>query len=184
MRVTDLLNLDRASLADLLRRGHPIDPRALDDTEYRGVSLGIPGIVESLTWKTFKKVFHRDAETGRLRGWNVRMEQHGLDGPWRPMMKRGQPLTFGHFVVVEPQAGEVPAGCDRGLLIDYGRGGNRRFDPVSRLRDPIVALEAGSAELLLGWSYLQIGARKVGTPSFFCLSRDVPLSHRAAPPAA
>lgn len=184
MRVTELLDLDRPALTELLHGGHPIDPGALDDTEYRGVSLGIPGIVESLTWKTFKKVFHRDPETGRLRGWNVRMKQRGIDGPWEPMMKRGQPLTFGHFEVVEARRGEVPAGCERGLLIDYGRGGNRRFDPVCRLRDPIVALRAGSAELLLGWSYLQIGSRQVGTPSFFCLSRDVPLSHRAVPPAA
>ncbi len=184
MRLTTLLGLDRSALGDILRGGHPIDPGALDDTEYRGVSLGIPGIVESLTWKTFKKVFHRDPDSGLLRGWNVRMKQRGLDGPWEPMMKKGEPLTFGHFVVVEARAGEVPEGCDRGLLIDYGRGGNRRFDPVSRLRDPIVALEVGSAELLLGWSYLQVGSRQVGTPSYFCLTRDVPLSHTAVPPAA
>jgi len=184
MRVADLLDLDRPALTDLLHGGHPIDPSALDDTEYRGVSLGIPGIVESLTWKTFKKVFHRDPHSGQLRGWNVRMKQQGIDGPFEPIMKRGEPLTFGHFVVVEARPGDVPEGCDRGLLIDYGLGGNRRLDPVSRLRDPIVALEEGSAELLLGWSYLQIGRRQVPTPSFFCLTRDIPLSHRAMPPAA
>ncbi|RLB64229.1 MAG: hypothetical protein DRI90_05055, partial [Deltaproteobacteria bacterium] len=62
---------------DLLTSGHSIDPRQLDDVEYRGISLGLPAIVEKLTWKKFKKVFHRDPATGVLRGWNVRMEQNG-----------------------------------------------------------------------------------------------------------
>lgn len=181
MRVTDLLEASQAELRELLRAGHSIDPTALDDTEYRGISLGIPAVVEKLTWKTFKKVFHRDRRRGVLRGWNVRMEQRGLDGPWVPKTKKAQPVTFGHFEVVA--AAGVPEGCDRGLLIDYGRGGNRRLDPVSRLRDPIVALEAGSADRLLGWSYLQVGPKQVGTPSFFWLERDVPLTHHAEPPA-
>ncbi len=180
MRVTDLLEASQAELRALLRSGYAIDPASLDDTEYRGISLGIPGVVEKLTWKTFKKVFHRDRKRGVLRGWNVRMEQRGLDGPWLPKTKKRQPVTFGHFEVVA--ASNVPEGCDRGLLIDYARGGNRRLDPVSRLRDPIVALKEGSADRLLGWSYLQVGRKQVGTPSFFWLERDAPLSHHVEPP--
>lgn len=175
----DLLSLDGRELRALLAGGHAIDPRALDDREYRGISLGLPHFVEALTWKTFKKVFHRDPKTQRLRGWNVRMRQQGIDGPWEPLMKDGAPVTFGHYEVTDATAENVPARCDRGLLIDYGRGDNRRLDPIRWLRDPVVSLEAGSVELLLGWSFVDLGFRRVSTPSYFCLERDTPLTHYA-----
>ncbi len=171
MTAADLLTLDRASLMELLRSGHPIDPRALDDTEYHGVSLGLPQVVEALTWKKFKKTFHRDRKTGALRGWNVREEQNGLDAPWIDRRdKSGAPISFGHYQVVDPRGRKMPDGCDRGLLIDYGR---------ARLRDPIVALQSDDASLLLGWTYVDLGITRVGTPSYFTLTRGGPLSYVA-----
>lgn len=184
MTLDDLLALDRQGLGRALAAGHDIDPRALDDMEYRGVSLGLPGFVERLTWKTFQKVFHRDPETSRLRGWNVRIEQRGLDAPSVPLEKNGRPVTFGHYEVVGAPGAASPIRCDHGLLIDYGRGGNGRLDPTSRLRDPIVAVNAGSAALLLGWTYVDLGVKTVGTPSFFALTRERPLTHRVSPPSS
>lgn len=175
----DLLHLSPRELRALLASGHPIPEGALDDREYRGTSLGLPHFVEALTWKTFKKVFHRDPVTGRLRGWNVRMKQEGLRG-YDPITKRGAAVTFGHYEVVKPHhVRGVPDGCDRGMLIDYGRGKNGRLDPIRRLRDPIVSLAPGSGELLLGWSYVDLGFRHLPTPSFFCLERDSVLTHVA-----
>ncbi len=173
----DLLGASRHELDTMLRAGHPIDPLALDDREYRGISLGLPHVVEAVTWKTFTKVFHRDPETSRLVGWNVRMKQHGVDGPWEPLTKRGTPVTFGHYEVVDATVENTPDGCARGLLIDYGRGDNGRFDPVRRLRDPIVALSPGSVDLLLGRTFVDFAGRYVPTPSYFCLERDTPISH-------
>ncbi|MFT3770836.1 MAG: hypothetical protein QM820_35890 [Minicystis sp.] len=181
----DLLGMSRRDLLRLLCEGHPIDAAALDDTEYRGVSLGLPEIVERLTWKTFQKVFHRDPATGHLRGWNVRLVQKGLDAASVPVQRRdGSPLTFGHYRVVDPAGYRMPAPCNRGLMIDYGLGGNGRFDPTARLRDPIVAVNPGSVELLLGWSYVDLGITQLRTPSFFSLQRERPLTHRATPPGA
>lgn len=167
MTRADLLAASRRELRALLDGGHPIDPARLDDTLYRGISLGLPAWVERLTWKQFAKAFHRDPHTGRLRGWNVRLEQAGLDRPLRPRLRAGRPWTFGHFAVV---------GAPGRLLLDYGAGGNRRLDPLTALRDPLVALHAGSVELLLGWSYLAIGPARVPTPSYFLLERDGPLT--------
>lgn len=180
MPMNELLGLSKRELVEVIRAGHPIDPRALEDAEYRGVSLGLPAFVEKLTWKTFKKVFHRDRATGLLRGWNVRMEQHGLGGPFVAKQRRGAPFTFGHFAVVDANR-RAPRGCDQGLLLDYGAGHNAWFDPTGLLRDPIVALTAGSAEQLFGRSYVAVGKRWIGTPSFFLLERDGPLSHIASP---
>lgn len=158
-----LLRASRDELRALLASGHPIAADSLDDTLYRGISLGLPGWVERLTWKKFAKVFHRDPATQQLRGFNVRIEQDGLDQPWRARMRRGRPWTFGHFVVV--------ADRDR-LLLDYSACSTRAADPLRALRDPLVALVPGSAELLLGWSYLAIGPARIPTPSYFLLERD------------
>ncbi|MBS1121640.1 MAG: hypothetical protein H6Q90_3868 [Deltaproteobacteria bacterium] len=165
-----VLAASRAELRTLLASGHSIDSSRLDDTVYRGISLGLPAWVERLSWKKFAKVFHRDARTGRLRGWNVRIEQDGLDRPWRARVRDGQPWTFGHFAVVAER--------DR-LLLDYGAGGNPRMDPLNALRDPLVALRAGSVELLLGWSYLALGPARIPTPSYFLLERDAALEPAA-----
>ena len=62
-------------------------------------------------------------------------------------------------------------------MIDYGLGDNPRLDPIRRGRDPLVALEKGSVERLLGWTYLDLGVGRVGTPSYFLLEREGPLSY-------
>jgi len=176
---TDLLDLGRGDLMELLRGGHPIDRTELADRRYRGISLGLPGWVEALTWKKFGKCFaaHDD---GRIRGWNLRIVQDGLEEPWTAMRcSDGTPRTFGHFEVVPAAEHPTHQGITRGLLIHYGRGHNGRFDPVSLLRDPLVALNPEDSTLLLGWSYVDLGLGiRLGTPSFFSLELDGPLQHR------
>jgi len=175
MNAGELINADRATLRDLLASGHRIDADAIAGWQYRGTSLGMPGFVDQLAWKTFVKAFHRDPGAALARGWNVRIRQTGLLGPIEPLLRKGKPFTFGHFRVEDPRGYSMPAGTDRGLLLDYGQGGNPPLAPTNRLRDPIVALEAGSADLLLGWSYLDFGIVNVPTPSFFTLERFAPI---------
>ncbi|MGZ3437934.1 MAG: hypothetical protein ACXVDD_00370 [Polyangia bacterium] len=168
MNRDELLALDGAGLAAALANGHAIDEAALDDSQYRGVSLGLPRMIEALTWKTFRKTFHRDPRTGRLRGWNVRLAQTGIDGP---SVAQG---TFGHYGV--SALGRVPRPCGPGLLIDYSAGTR---GPLGRLRDPIVAVHRGSVELLLGWSFVDLGLVQLPTPSYFLLVREGPLDAAA-----
>lgn len=169
----ELLPLKPNDLMDYLRQGHPIDPDALDGKAYLGVSLGLPSIIDKVAWKTFQKAFKRDESTGELRGWNVRLEQHGVDAPPVAKRKRGKPITFGHFKVVGCRGRNMPRGSDSGLLIDYGIPGKPMLEMTRFLRDPIVAIEADDPSVLFGWSYLELGARTVHTPSFFLLSQPV-----------
>jgi len=163
------------SLKSHLDAGFPIDPSALDNSMYRGISLGVPHWIETFAWTTFIKTFHREPETHGLRGWNVRLHQTGIAGDIEPQRtKDGSRRTFGHFAVTDNPSG------GNGLLIDYGLGGNGAFDPTRYLKDPIVALEANSVERLLGWTYLDLG-RVVSTPSYFLLERIGPLDHVAYP---
>jgi hypothetical protein len=181
-RASDFLALDRAQLAAALAQGHAIESDALANRVYRGVSLGLPAFVDRLAWKTFAKVFLRDRERRLLRGWNLRLAQTGLEGPLVPLQKRGQDFHFGHFHV-EPAAGyAMPRPLPQALVLDYGRGGNPRFDPTSAVRDPIVAVNEGSAELLLGWTYLDLGALRLGTPSYFTLEAVGPIETSFEPP--
>ena len=176
------LALRGRSLAAMLAAGHPIDPRALEGFGYRGISLGVSDLVVRFSWRTFQKTFHRDAR-GRLVGWNVRAEQRGLSATTEPMRTRdGNPTTFGYYEVVGCEGRRTPLAPDGALLIDYGRGNNGIFDVMRTLRDPIVALEPGSVERLLGWSYVELGPLRVRTPSYFLLEREGPIQY--VPPHA
>jgi hypothetical protein len=167
----DLLTLSRRELMERMHAGHPIDPEALSDSCYRGISLGLPAWVDRLSWKTFMKSFWRDPLSGRLFGWNTRLAQDGLNARARPLQsRRGGDRNFGPFEVHLASHHPVPSPLRQGLLIHYGHGPGATLSPLRLLRDPVVALEPGSCERLLGWSYLQLGLR-VHTPSFFLLER-------------
>ncbi|MFT4624366.1 MAG: hypothetical protein ACI8PZ_003025, partial [Myxococcota bacterium] len=125
--IDTLVQADHGELRAHLLAGHPIDPAALDDTEYHGISLGLPGWVDRLTWKKFFKVFHRDGATGRLRGWNAKAEQTPLDTPWVLARSGDEPQTYGHYEVVGAPE-RCPVELPHALTIHYGIGGNARFD--------------------------------------------------------
>jgi hypothetical protein len=159
------------TLREHIVQGHPIDPRDLEGWAYRGTSLGLGSLVERITWKTFQKTFYRDPTTQRLLGWNVRLEQDGIDAPSRPKTKRGRPITEWHYEVIGPEGVPAPPGFDRGLFIDYGLGPNPP-GIMTYIKDPLVALTPGSADELLGVSYVVLGGRAIETPAYFTLERD------------
>jgi hypothetical protein len=145
-----------AELAAEFTAGKPFHPSQVAGFVYRGTSLGLPAWVDRIAWKQFAKAFAGG------RGWNIRVEQDGLDRPWRPRMRDDRPITFGHFAVVE-QRGQI--------VLDYsvGRG------LLRALRDPIVALDT-AADTLLGRSLIQIGPAAIPTPSYFLLERLAPVT--------
>ena len=174
----DILAMNNERLADLLARGGAIDPGQIEGVEYKGVALGLGSFIEKITWKTFKKTFYRDPETGILRGWNIRIEQKGVNGPFEPQMKAGKPICFGPYEVV-PLDGRSPKPVGPGLLIHYGRASQSLLDPMRSVRDPLIAVEPSDPTLLLGWSYVDLGVKCVSTPSYFLLERDGPIAHVA-----
>ena len=56
------------------------------------------------------------------------------------------------------------------MLLDYGRGGNARFDPTAGLRDYLVQVAAANANLYLGKAYYALGSLRLAT-NFFVLER-------------
>jgi hypothetical protein len=172
--------LRRASWRELRERiatGHPVDPAALEGWAYRGTTLGLPRVIERLSWQTFQKTFYREPVSGRLLGWNVRLHQDGLGAPSRPLVKRGVPVTTWHYEVLPPGDLATPRGFDRGLVIDYSRGHNPALDPIRFSKDPLVALEPGNADVLLGVTWVSLGPVRLETPTYFVLEREHRLDH-------
>lgn len=177
----DLLVMKGLQLAAVMAAGHPIDRNELDETEYRGVSLNTP-YLDRILWKTFMKTFHRDPQNGILRGWNVRLKQTGVEGPIEPKMKRGVRATFGHYHVLKAKGRPMPRPWDQALFLDYGCAGNPPLDLARFTGTPLVAVNAGSTELLLGWECFRVGSIAIPTPNYWSLERIGPLSHRIPPP--
>lgn len=164
-----LFGLQRDALAERLRAGLPVDPARIAGSDYRGVSLGLPGFVERLTWKTFRKSFRADGD--RVRGLNVRLLQTGIDAAPEPRReRRGAPVTFGPFLVSPLPAHGTPFGCERGVVFDYGAT-HPAWHPIARTRDVVVALDE-ACDVLLGALYVEIGGLRLRTPSFFTLERE------------
>ena len=174
----DLVRMSARELDRTMREGHAIDQDVLADRRYDGVSLNLPKLVERITWVKFAKVFRREAD-GSLRGWNCKIDQTPLDAPWTLTRKDGAPMTYGHYRVGPAAAYRLPRPYGAGLMLDYGVDRNPALDPTRRVRDPIVAVNQGDSTLLLGWTYLDLGAVRVPTPSFFALRRGVELDHVA-----
>jgi hypothetical protein len=172
----DLRNATTRELREHIVHGHPVDPAALEGWVYRGTSLGLPKLVERFTWKTFQKTFWREPGSGRLLGWNVRLEQDGIDAPSRPKLRRGRPVTEWNYEVIDARAVPMPNGFDRGLIIDYSRAQNPP-GTIRFVKDPLVALEEGNADQLLGVSYAVISGRTVETPTYFTLEREYPIEY-------
>lgn len=179
--LSDLLPLGPLALHAHVLAGAPIDASALDNTEYHGVALGNPRVVELLSWKTFKKVFHREPDTGVLRGWNVAVEQRGVDGPFVDRLKRGERVTYWHYEVQPASAYANAAPYHHAQMIDYGLGEVGALNVQRLVRDPLVSVREGSVDLLLGYSYVDLGFR-LPTPTFFALVRGAALTYQVPRP--
>lgn len=166
----DLQGMDAAGLHRVMEQGHPLDYEAMADTRYQGVDLSLPQFVNKLLWKTFRKTFHKDRATGQLRGWNVRVEQYGVDAVNIPMTdKHGKQLTFGHYVVCEAAGKRFPKGWNGPNYLDYGIAGNTFADLARFTYSPLVAVNAGDMSLLLGWEVVRLGPLLVPVPDYWAL---------------
>lgn len=185
LTLQDLLAMTGKERFELMTTGHPLDLDQLDGTQYLGVDLSLPRFMNAILWKTFRKTFVRDPGSGTVRGWNVRLEQHGVDADPVPMTdKAGQQLTFGHYHVRSAEGLRFPRGWSGGHYLDYGVAGNTFLDPGRVGYTPLVAVNAGSMDLLLGWEVVRIGPVLVPIPDYWALCRPEPLQEIVAPPRA
>lgn len=180
LTLDDLMGMNADALHGVLCRGHALDLDALAGRQFLGVDLSLPGWARKLLWHTFRKSFVRDEATGEVRGWNVRMEQRGVDGARVPMRdRRGEPLTFGHYRVRSAASERFPKGWAGAHFLHYGVAGNPFFDFARLGRTPLVAVNEGRQDLLLGWEIFQVGPAKLPLPLYWALRDEGPVDHVA-----
>lgn len=169
----DLLSMSNDALFDIISRGEPLDLSALEDTSYTGIDLSMPALFHRFFWKTFRKTFHRDPKTGKLRGWNVKVEQTGWEkAPLPKRDSRGKPMTFGHYEVLPAGGLPFPRGWKGGHYLDYRHAGNPMTDPARLGYCPLVSVNPGSSELLLGWEVFNVCGKLVPLNDFWVLRRE------------
>lgn len=160
------LELARASGAELetaFLRGATPEPDDLAGWEFRG--LNHPAWARLAGVKKFVKGFYWKGAA--LHGYNCPVRQNRIASPWHLVPSDERPKRFGYYLV-EPVD---PAARDNAylhaVLLDYGRGGNKRLDPTRGLRDYLVKLDD---DLFLGKAYYALGPVRVAA-SFFLLER-------------
>jgi hypothetical protein len=170
-RVLELEAMSLAALEAVFMRGVTPAIDGLPGWEFRG--LNSPSYFKLLGIKKFVKGFWRD-DSGAVWGYNYPVEQNPITAGWFGLPSVAAPKRFGFYRVESVDATARDNAYLHALLLDYGRGGNPRFDASAGLRDYVVQVDADNPDLLLGKAYYALGPVRVPTQSFFILERHQP----------
>ncbi len=166
-RARALEAMSKRELEIVFLRGVMPELGRLAGWEFRGTNT--PAWARLIGIKKFVKGMYRD-DHGDVLGYNCPVVQNGLDAPWIGKPDDLAPKRFG-FYRVEPVD---PTSRDNAylhaVLLDYGRGGNKIWDPMRGLRDYVVQVDAQNDDLFLGKAYYAVGPARV-TSNFFVLER-------------
>lgn len=180
LTLEDLTTLTGKQLHAIIDAAHPFDEDAVAGNMFLGTDLSMPAIGQKLLWQTFRKTFLRDEQHGDVRGWNVRMEQRGLHGAQVPMRRRdGSQKTFAHYRVRDARAHRWPRGWRGEQYLDYKVAGNGFADRWTFT--PLVAVNEGSSDLLLGWEIFKVAGRLISPSMYWALQLDGPIDEIATP---
>jgi hypothetical protein len=163
------LALERATHRELdlaFVRGATPDVDALVGWEFRGINH--PAWARVAGIKKFVKGFFRDGDA--VFGYNCPVEQNVLDGRWHLKPEDDAPKRFGFYRVAPVDAASRDNAYLHAVLLDYGRGGNKPWDPTAGLRDYVVQVDEDNPDLFLGKAYYAVGPLRVHS-NFFILER-------------
>jgi len=164
------LALERATHAEVelaFVRGATPDLDDLVGWEFRGINH--PAWARLAGIKKFVKGFFR-GEDGRVMGYNCPVVQNVLDGRWHTKPSDTAPKRFGFYEVAAVDPTRRDNAYLHAVLLDYGRGGNKLWDPSRGLRDYLVQIDPANPDLFLGKAYYALGPLRVHS-NFFILER-------------
>lgn len=170
-RYLDLARLSKRDLDEVFATGGPPDVAALTGFEFRGWNQ--PATTALLGIRKFIKAFYLDGD-GRPFGCNTPVTQNGLDSDWLARPSAARPKRYAFFQVEPADPDAADESRHRAVLLDYGRGGNARYDISRILRDYLVRVEPSSDDLLLGKAYFVAGGHRLAS-TYFLIERHRPV---------
>lgn len=168
-RARALEAMSMGELEIVFQRGVMPDLDRLAGWEFRGTNT--PGWAKLAGIKKFIKGMYRDGD--EVYGYNCPVVQNGLDAPWIAQPDDAAPKRFGFYRVAPTDPTSRDNVYLHSVLLDYGKGGNKPWDPTAGLRDYLVQVDADRDDLYLGKAYYRLGPVCVPT-SFFILERHRP----------
>ncbi len=165
-RYYQLEQMTNQALETVFLRGTQPEIEQLVGWEFRGTN--VPGWAKLAGIKKFIKGFYR--KDGDAFGYNCPVLQDGIRAPWIARPDDDNPKRFGFYRVAPVDPTSRDNAYLHAVLLDYGRGGNKRLDPTSGLRDYLVQVDADNPDLYLGKAYYALGPLRVAT-NFFLLER-------------
>ena len=165
-RYYQLEQMSNQALETIFLRGTQPEIEQLAGWEFRGTN--VPGWAKLAGIKKFIKGFYR--KDGDVYGYNCPVLQDGIHSPWIARPDDDNPKRFGFYRVAPVDPTSRDNAYLHAVLLDYGRGGNKRLDPTSGLRDYLVQVDADNPDLYLGKAYYAVGPLRVAT-NFFLLER-------------
>ncbi len=166
-RVLELEAMDNAQLERVFLQGSMPNLAALAGWEFRG--MNVPGWARVAGIKKFVKGFF-DAGGGIVMGYNCPVAQNGLTETWNLQPSSFAPKRFGFYRVAPVDAASKENKYLHSVLLNYGEGGNAKFDPSQGLRDYVVQVDKDNPDLYLGKAFYAVGPARVPT-NFFILER-------------
>ncbi len=166
-RYYELGRMNRTELETVFLQGSLPNLESLAGWEFRGMNH--PAWAKVAGIKKFMKGFYW--EDGELYGYNCPVVQDGVESPWRSKPVGQTPKRFGFYRVAKVDATAVDNKYLQSVLLNYGEGGNKPFDPSSGLRDYLVQVDSENPDLYLGKAYYALGPLRVHS-NFFLLERE------------
>ncbi|MCI0419647.1 MAG: hypothetical protein L0312_10565 [Acidobacteria bacterium] len=107
----------------------------------------------------------------RVEGYNIPVQQNGLDAPWLDQPSPESPKRFAFYLVTQVDRESVDNVYPEALLLDYGASRRNPAYGIERLiRDYLVQPDPTNPDLLLGKAYLAIGTLRLPS-NFFVIER-------------
>lgn len=135
--------------------------------EWRGFNTSLR--LKMLGLQKFIKGFFQ--EGAQVEGYNIPVQQNGLEAPWLDQPTPESPKRFAFYWVTQVDKESIDNLYPEALLLDYGASHRNPNYGIERLiRDYLVQPNPDNPDLLLGKAYLALSSLRLPS-NFFVLER-------------
>jgi hypothetical protein len=170
------LTQEPASHVETLMRGGQSPPaESLVNFEWRGYNTGWQARLLGI--QKFIKGFFLAG--GDIEGYNIPVEQNGLEAAWLHEPSSEYPRRYAFFVVTPVDPSTPDRLYPGALLLNYGASRRSTDAPAiaRRIRDYLVLPDPADPDVLLGKAYLAFGSLRLPS-NYFILQRLRPSDWR------